>query len=229
MAVLRLGSTGSNVKKLQNGLNKAMKPSPKLKADGQFGPATDKAVREFQKKNKLKVDGVVGSKTSAMIEQQAAGGKDQKKASTVKMDVFDYRERKKSAKDIMVKEDAQLSRGSRNYEITIDKSMVIMKNAKESKDKAVNVDLDSIVAKWHAIADKIIKLQDAFKDAEKKGDTAKQLELKKAVDKHHPGAEKLRLKIKNDLNKAHSSLGYTDRLIQKEAADIIKLVKSIPH
>jgi peptidoglycan hydrolase-like protein with peptidoglycan-binding domain len=34
-----------------------------LKADGKFGPQTDSAVREFQKKMKLKVDGIVGKNT----------------------------------------------------------------------------------------------------------------------------------------------------------------------
>jgi peptidoglycan hydrolase-like protein with peptidoglycan-binding domain len=90
MAMLRLGSTGNEVKKLQEGLNKALKPNPKLKPDGQFGPGTDKAVRQFQKKNKLKPDGVVGPKTMAMID---GGGKQ------VEMDIFDYREKKKKSKE----------------------------------------------------------------------------------------------------------------------------------
>jgi murein L,D-transpeptidase YcbB/YkuD len=231
MASLRLGSSGTSVKNLQKDLNKALKPSPKLKVDGQFGPSTDKAVRVFQRKNKLKVDGIVGPKTSAMIKQQAAGGNTQKKASPVKMDVFDYRQRKKSAKDIMVKEDAQLSQNARNHEMIINKSMRITKNAQEAKDKAAKTyqGLGSTLSKWHQMADKIIKLQDAFKIAEKRGDTVKQLELKKEVDKLHPGAEKLRLTIKNTLNTAHSFLGNKDKLIEKDAAEIIKLVKSNPH
>ena len=231
MASLRLGSSGNSVKKLQKDLNKALKPSPKLKADGQFGPATDKAVRNFQRKNKLKVDGIVGPKTSAMIEQQAAGGGAQKKTSPVKMDVFDYRERKKKAKDIMVGENAQLSQNSRNYEMIINKSMRITKNAQGAKSDIAKVEpnLNATVAKWHVAADKIIKLQDAFKVAEKAGDAAKQLQLKKEIDKLHPGAETLRLTIKNTLKKLHGSLIAADRVIEQDAAEIVKLAKSNPH
>jgi hypothetical protein len=49
---LRRGSAGPNVKYLQSVLG--------IKADGQFGPITDRAVRAFQAANGLKVDGIVG-------------------------------------------------------------------------------------------------------------------------------------------------------------------------
>jgi peptidoglycan hydrolase-like protein with peptidoglycan-binding domain len=44
----------------------------KLPADGIFGAVTDNAVRDYQKKNGLAVDGVVGPKTWAKLG--AAGG-----------------------------------------------------------------------------------------------------------------------------------------------------------
>ena len=53
--LLKNGSTGDNVKKLQEKLG--------LKADGSFGPGTEKAVKEWQSKNGLTADGVIGDKS----------------------------------------------------------------------------------------------------------------------------------------------------------------------
>ena len=55
METIKLGSKGDTVKKLQKALN--------LAVDGNFGLKTDKAVREFQAKNKLTIDGIVGNNT----------------------------------------------------------------------------------------------------------------------------------------------------------------------
>jgi len=69
MSLLKKGSKGSAVKDLQAKLNKAdPKPKPPLKEDGIFGPLTDKAVRNYQKKNGLAVDGKVGPYTLATIK-----------------------------------------------------------------------------------------------------------------------------------------------------------------
>lgn len=64
------GCQGSQVKKLQKCLNKIMKAG--LDVDGSFGPATDKALRAFQKKYKLVVDGYVGPKTREKIKELVA-------------------------------------------------------------------------------------------------------------------------------------------------------------
>ena len=53
--LLKNGSTGDDVKKLQEKLG--------LKADGSFGPGTEKAVKEWQSKNGLTADGVIGDKS----------------------------------------------------------------------------------------------------------------------------------------------------------------------
>ncbi|MCA0872330.1 peptidoglycan-binding protein [Seohaeicola saemankumensis] len=70
MAVLKSGSKGNDVKKLQTDLNK-LGAKPQLKVDGIFGPRTLEAVKAFQKKAKLKPDGQVGKLTLGAIR---AGG-----------------------------------------------------------------------------------------------------------------------------------------------------------
>ena len=55
MEVLKLGSKGENVKILQDYLD--------IKIDGEFGPNTERAVKEFQKRKALVFDGVVGKDT----------------------------------------------------------------------------------------------------------------------------------------------------------------------
>lgn len=55
MTTIKLGSKGNDVKILQTKL--------KVTADGIFGPATEKAVKEFQKSKGLTVDGIVGPNT----------------------------------------------------------------------------------------------------------------------------------------------------------------------
>jgi len=55
---------GSDVERLQEALKKA---GIAVSVDGEFGPGTDKAVKEFQKKKTLTADGIAGSKTLAAI------------------------------------------------------------------------------------------------------------------------------------------------------------------
>ena len=62
------GSKGSDVKKLQEQLNSN---GYKLDVDGVFGPKTQSAVRDYQKKNNLTVDGIVGNETWGTIEKQS--------------------------------------------------------------------------------------------------------------------------------------------------------------
>lgn len=63
---LRKGSTGAQVKYLQQDLNYVMNSG--LSVDGDFGAKTDAAVRAFQKKYGLVVDGVYGSKSQAKMK-----------------------------------------------------------------------------------------------------------------------------------------------------------------
>ncbi|MGH7393189.1 MAG: peptidoglycan-binding domain-containing protein, partial [Candidatus Rokuibacteriota bacterium] len=60
LILLKTGTSGEAVKKLQRALG--------LAADGQFGPATEKAVRDYQQKNGLAVDGMAGPQTLARLQ-----------------------------------------------------------------------------------------------------------------------------------------------------------------
>ena len=66
---LRNGMEGEDVKELQAMLIQLGYDLGKWGADGDFGDMTEMAVREFQKSNRLDIDGVVGKKTyAALIE-----------------------------------------------------------------------------------------------------------------------------------------------------------------
>jgi murein L,D-transpeptidase YcbB/YkuD len=73
-APLKPGDSGDQVKVLQTALAK-LGYSPG-KVDGEYGPATTEAVKQFQKANNLDADGVVGPKTrealAAKLRAQAA-------------------------------------------------------------------------------------------------------------------------------------------------------------
>ena len=67
---LKKGSTGTDVKTLQTKLIELGYLTGK--ADGVFGQKTSTAVMAFQKANKLKADGVAGTKTLAQLEKSSA-------------------------------------------------------------------------------------------------------------------------------------------------------------
>jgi peptidoglycan hydrolase-like protein with peptidoglycan-binding domain len=60
LVLLRRGAHGGAVKKLQEQLT--------IGSDGKFGPRTEKAVRDYQKKNGLVADGMAGPATLAHIK-----------------------------------------------------------------------------------------------------------------------------------------------------------------
>lgn len=69
LPTLRKGSKGSYVTLLQTTLiNKGYK-LPKYGVDGSFGNETLSAVKQFQKDNKLTIDGIVGPKTWSALEK----------------------------------------------------------------------------------------------------------------------------------------------------------------
>gem|GEM_PF-2366365 len=70
---LQIGSRGPSVSLLQSKLNSALIPSPRLVADGVFGPKTAQAVKLFQQRSGLPADGIVGAKTSAALGLSSGG------------------------------------------------------------------------------------------------------------------------------------------------------------
>ena len=65
--LLKHGSAGENVKQLQQYLIQLGYDLGKWGADGEFGDATELAVKDFQKKNGLEADGQYGKKTHAAL------------------------------------------------------------------------------------------------------------------------------------------------------------------
>jgi peptidoglycan hydrolase-like protein with peptidoglycan-binding domain len=68
---LAIGSSGERVRKLQSGMKVVFRSyAGHLMVDGQFGPITEAAVREFQRRTGvLSVDGVVGPKTESELRK----------------------------------------------------------------------------------------------------------------------------------------------------------------
>lgn len=66
MATLKRGSTGPAVQRVQIMLNRQGYGS--LNHDGKYGPATESAVKAFQRKNGLDDDGICGPLTQAKME-----------------------------------------------------------------------------------------------------------------------------------------------------------------
>jgi hypothetical protein len=68
--ILSKGTTGDDVRALQDVLNFHIRRGEQLKVDGIFGSKTDQRVREFQRSNRLKEDGLVGPKTNAELFEE---------------------------------------------------------------------------------------------------------------------------------------------------------------
>ncbi|MBB5175039.1 peptidoglycan-binding protein [Texcoconibacillus texcoconensis] len=70
--ILRHGDRGKNVEQLQEDLLTLGENLPNYGADGHFGDETEAAVRSFQSRHNLHVDGVVGPETFGQIERLLA-------------------------------------------------------------------------------------------------------------------------------------------------------------
>lgn len=73
--VLQRGDSGPEVLVLQNDLMAVGESLPQFGADGDFGAETETAVRSFQQKTGLTVDGVVGAQTWAALDRAKVEGR----------------------------------------------------------------------------------------------------------------------------------------------------------
>ncbi len=85
-STISYGSSGDDVKKLQEQLNSV---GYKLDVDGQFGSKTQSAVKDYQQKNGLTVDGIVGTNTWSSLtggSSENSGSQSSSKNSKVTSD-----------------------------------------------------------------------------------------------------------------------------------------------
>ena len=78
-STISYGSSGDDVKKLQQALNSY---GYSLSVDGQFGSKTQAAVKDYQKKNGLSVDGIVGEKTWGSLNKKSTSSTSKKNTVT---------------------------------------------------------------------------------------------------------------------------------------------------
>jgi hypothetical protein len=69
---LRRGSTGAQVRVLQAVLNRTFPAYSRLKIDGSYGPATERVVREVQRRARLTVDGKAGPQVRRYLKRIGA-------------------------------------------------------------------------------------------------------------------------------------------------------------
>lgn len=67
--LIRKGMKGTRVRNLQKALQAAGERLPRFGADGAFGGETENALRSFQSKNKLMVDGIYGPASAAALRK----------------------------------------------------------------------------------------------------------------------------------------------------------------
>ena len=76
--VMKKGAEGDQVKQLQNMLNSK---GAGLETDGKFGAKTEKALKEFQDKQQIKSDGIVGNQTLGKLNPSQEGERAQAEAA----------------------------------------------------------------------------------------------------------------------------------------------------
>ena len=174
MAILKKGSKGPEVRKLQEAL---IKNGFKLKVDGDFGSNTEDAVKKFQKKAKLKADGKVGPMTEAALK---AGG------PLPVMTVPDYTAEKKEFQT------------ARKYNGELMSDFAVISSALDALDSLFLAEIEKASAivsingkHWDVVekmADDIIKLQRAF-EAKRLSDPAAAEKIARQCEAKHKAVE----------------------------------------
>src|SRR5262245_13300231 len=66
--MMKRGQTGPDILAVQEALNiRLLRNGLRIKEDGIFGPKTEVSVKEFQRLNQLKMDGIVGPITRSVL------------------------------------------------------------------------------------------------------------------------------------------------------------------
>jgi len=73
MQLFQIGSTGEDVRRIQEMLNLLLPTSPPLRADGIFGQKTEERLKQFQSSARLKPDGIAGPMTSKALVATVLG------------------------------------------------------------------------------------------------------------------------------------------------------------
>lgn len=97
---LSIGDSGSEVKKMQTMLITCGYSCGSTGADGDFGSNTEKALKEFQKNNKLFVDGLYGVQTKTTLESLYKSYNNTSYNGINYKDVYNYTYYRKSYKDL---------------------------------------------------------------------------------------------------------------------------------
>lgn len=92
--LLKKGSNGNDVKKVQEWINLWRYYDRdwyhNIAVDGDFGPLTEKIIKEFQKKHKLTVDGVVGDQTFQKLTSHMIGAFTKIEGNDLRKLIIDY-------------------------------------------------------------------------------------------------------------------------------------------
>lgn len=192
MSTLQRGSKGSDVKKMQ-GYLRDVGAQPRPPVTGTFEIQTDKALRDFQKKNGLRVTGQLDSKTAKLLKEEATKPlvwtiKDTKKPNDalckeMNKEMDRYAEMQRIVKRLPM-QDEDVSWGMRNYEIyedTFVKHCFKMCQTLEDIDK-MKKDFDK--APMRAFKDRTLtKAKRAWDDLEERNTAA--AKLKRECDREH--------------------------------------------